>query len=171
MPYKPRRRKRSNKNFVALPFNTQIALATLADETVLTSALLSAFGEDFFCISADISLALDNVALSEVPVEVGLAHGDYTAAEIKEYVNANLTDPDDKIAQEHSRRQIRRIGLFGVNAENQVLNHGDQQRIKLRFSIGDTKELKLWIMNHTGAAMTTGAIVTAVGTLYGRWQR
>ncbi len=164
-----RKRRRSNKNFVAIPINTQQALGTLADETVLTFPLTTAFGEDLFCISADLLISTD--AMQEGPLGVGAAHGDYTVAEIKEYVDANLTDPDDKIAQERARRQIRRVGLFPSQGNNEVLNDGKPIRVKLKFSVGDTKTLNVWAMNHSGGALTTGATLTVTGTIYGRWQR
>ncbi len=169
---KKRRRRRSGR-FVALPFNTQQALATLADETVVSADLTTNLAEDFYAISVDIIASIDGGA-SEGPVEVGVAHDDYTVAEIKEFIDVNLTDPDDKIAQERSRRLIRRLGTIaniGAGGASLVPRSGEAKRIPLRFVLGDGHTLSAWVMNHSGGALTTGAVITFSGTLYGRWLR
>ncbi len=165
-----KRRRRRGGRLVALPFNTQLALSTLGDETIVEVDLTTVLAEDFFAISCDLAVSVDGNTTTENPLEFGVAHGDYTVAELKEYVNANLTDPSDKIAQEHSRRLVRRFGTFSATDVNWSPNNGMEKRIPLRFSIGDGKSLIGWCMNHSGAGMNTGTIITFTGTIFGRWQ-
>ncbi len=164
-------RKRSRKNFVAIPYKFTIALGTLANGIVI-SIPFQTLGEDLYIISVDAAWSLRNLTAGEGPISVGFAHGDYSVTEIKEALDAEVTDPDDKIAMERSRRQVRVVGSFpGLNTE-EVLNHGNKLRQKIGFSIGDGHFLQGWAQNDSGNAnLTTGANVLISGHIYGRWQR
>lgn len=167
---RPRTTRR--RNFVAIPFEMELALGTLAKDTLLSGVVLT-FGEDLFCISIDCLWSIEDPTTSEGPVQVGVSHGDLTDSEVLEALDASLTDPDDIIAKERSRRPVRRVGAFPLAvATAEVLNHGVQVRTPLRFSIGDGHSLDVWALNAgQNANLTTGARVRAAGTLYGRWQR
>ncbi len=118
MVKKPHNRKRKrDRNFVAIPYTAQLALSTLGDGTVLASGTFSAnFGEDIFIVSIDGNWAIAVLTAGEVPIEVGYAHSDLSVSEIKEALEAELTDPDDIIAKEHARRPVRRAGQFGAGS-------------------------------------------------------
>lgn len=163
--------RRRRKGFVAIPFRTTLTLGTLGAATVFTNALFPAFGEDFFAISADIGWSMRGHTAAEGPLYVGLAHGDYTEPEILENLQAELTDPDDKVAQEHSRRQVRRVGVFEGLETHETLNDGRPIRTQIKISIGDGFSLNGYAFNESGAALTTGTIIVLDGILYGRWQR
>ncbi len=173
MPNKTHTRKRSRgKNFVAIPFSAAITLGTLGVGTVINAGMLGAsLGEDLFCISVDINWALRGFTAAEGPISVGVAHSDYSVGEIGENLDAELTDPDDKIQQERARRLVRRSGMFPGLASNEVLNQGTPLRTTMKFSVGDTFNPSIWARNLGPSALTTGAIVQLDGTLYGRWQR
>ncbi len=163
------RKGRRNRNFVAIPFETELALSTLADDTVVTTAPIT-FGEDIYCISIDASYAMEAATSGEGPIAIGWAHGDLIVAEIKEAIVAAVTDPSDIIASEHARRPVRKVGMFPVAASETTIAHGDIVRTPLKFTINDTKSIKLWAFNKSGATLTTGAIVNCSGTLFGRWR-
>ncbi len=127
------------------------------------------FVEDFYAISADLLWGIREQTPGEGPVAVGLCHGDYSTAEVKECLTANLLDPDDKIDQEHSRRLVRKSGIFPGLLSEETLALGQMIRTKLRFMIRDGKSLKFYGYNKSGAALTTGTIIEVIGTLYGRW--
>ncbi len=163
---------KNRRNFVAIPFNTDIVLATLADNTVLPATLFSsAFGEDIYVISIDASWILAGSSSQEGPIFVGFAHGDLSAAEILEALDAEQTDPDDRIAKERSSRPIRRVGGFDAQIANETLNHGVNIRTPMKMSIGNDHFVDAWAVNRSGATLTTGAIIHVNGTLFGRWQR
>jgi len=168
MPKKSRR----NRNFVAIPFDTSLGLGTLVDGVVIVNSLLAnAFGEDFYAISLDATWAIRAATATEGPIEVGLAHDDLTVGEIKEWSEAELTDPDDIIQKERARRPCRRVGKFAILDTNEVLAQGELIRTKIKFSVGDTHKLNFYAKNASGATLTTGMTLEVSGTLYGRWQR
>lgn len=165
--------KRNKKGFIAIPFTGSLPLGVLGDDEALTASLLSAaFGEDIYCISADILVAIRDLTAGEVPIEVGLAHGDLAVAEIVAALGAEVTDPDDIIANELARRPVRRLGMFtdGIKT-NMELNDGLPVRQTIKFSVGDAHELNIYAVNRSGAQLTTGCILEFHGTLFGRWQR
>ncbi len=159
------------KNFVAIPFAAGLTLSTLADGVVLAGAALAAFGEDIFIVSMDLLWTLRGGTAGEGPIIVGVAHGDLTVTEIKEALEAELTDPDDIIAKERARRPVRRVGVFPGLATNESLEDGKKIRQKVKFSVGDTHTLNLFAQNNSGGALTGGQICNISGTIYGRWQR
>ncbi len=161
------------KGFVAIPFSATLALSTTADGAVLSGPAMAAFGEDIFIISCDIQFIIVALTAGQVPIMVGFSHGDLSDAEIAEFLAAELTDPDDIIARERSRRPVRRVGnmVGDVNAVDLNLNNGIPIRQPIRFSVGDGHTFNFWGQNRTGAVLTTGAILKAEGTLFGRWQR
>lgn len=166
-----KRKGTRTRNFVAIPFNEEVALGALADDTVGSDAILASLVEDLYVISIDAQCAWGGHSIGEGPLQVGYSHGDYTVAEIEECLDANVVDPDDKIANEHSRRLVRRLGTFSGVATDEVLNDGKKIRTKLKFTIGDGKNLQFWYYNQSGAPLTTGSFLRLHGTIYGKWLR
>ncbi len=165
-----RKRSKRRKGFQAINFSGALALSTLADDTVLSGGFFT-LGEDFFIISMDTLCALRGLTAGEGPIHVGFAHGDLSVGEVEEALQAEVTDPDDIIARERGRRPVRPFGVFpGLNT-NEALNDGVPLRKKIKLSIGDGHIPSFYAANRSGAALTTGAIIEFVGTLYGRWQR
>ncbi len=171
------RRKRRSKsrrrdpNFVAIPFADQLALGTLNADTVVKVQPLT-FGEDLFVLSVDVAAALRDGVATEGPLEVGLAHGDLTVAEVEENLQAEVTDPDDIIARERSRRPVRRLGTFPGLSTHEVIHGGEPLRLPCRFSVGDGHGLSFWAANRSGSALTVGAAnLRFHGTIFGLWQR
>ncbi len=177
MPSKPRR-KRSNKNFAALPINGTLALSTLGSAVVLVGDLfLGNLTEDFYAISTDLSAEITALTAGEgEPMFCGFAHGDYSVANIKEHLEVKLLGPGNKIEQEQTRRLIRKAGSFSGDGTNTQTNMrlggrtGEANiRTKLKFVIQSGKTLNLYVYNFSGAALTTGATLRWTGTVYGRW--
>ncbi len=162
-----RRGNRRARNFVAIPFNHSVTVGALVAGTVVSETVLT-FGEDLFLISTDMSVALRDSDAEDV-LGVGLSHGDLSNAEIEECLSAELTDPDDIIAKERSRRPVRAYGL--VTHDNRALEHGSMVRRKCKFSIGDGHELKVWVRSSGSNDQVSGAFVQFTGTVFGRWQR
>lgn len=163
---------KNRKNFVAIPFEGLITLGTLGSNTVLAVPLLgSVFGEDIFIVSVDVLASIRGLTTTEGPLVLGLAHSNLTVAEVAEALAAEVTDPDDFIARERARRPVRRFGLFNDGSANQVINDGKMLRVPVRFSVGDNHDLDIFVMNRSGATLTTGAIIPFQGTIFGRWQR
>jgi len=173
---KHRRKKSRSMNqrsgFQAIPFTAQLALSTLGDAVVLKGTVLSGnFGRDFFAISCEGYWSLRGGTAGEGPITVGYAHDDLAVGEIAENLVAEPLDPDDIIAQERSRRPVRKSGKFPGLATNESLNDGKKIRNRLRFSIGSGHALAFWAQNNSGAALTGGQVIDIDGVLYGRWVR
>ncbi len=173
MPKTSRRRRSGGrrKNFIAIPFTTGLALSTLADGVVLQAAVVSP-GEDLFIISVDASWVLRDLTAGEGPIRVGFSHGDLTVSEVKEALEAEVSDPDDIIARERARRPVRQVGMFHGLAADDSLNNGVNIRTKVKFSVGDGHTFDLFAQNRSGVAnLATGANLICDGVIYGRWQR
>ncbi len=160
---------RRNSKFQALPINIQIALTTLGNAALLATAMTALGTTKFRTISADLQWSLRGSTPGEGPLQVGLANGNLTGAEIIENLDANPSSQNDIIALEWARRPVRRSGAFAVIAANETLNDGKPIRTKLRTYLDEGVELNAWVRNQSGAVLTTGAIVTIQGTLYGVW--
>lgn len=167
-----KRRGKNRRGFVAIPFDTSLALASLADDTVLSAQILAqVFAEDLYIISIDAFWGINGVTAEDGPIEVGFSHDDYTVAEINEALVVALVDPDNKISQERSRRLVRRAGLFTNNNTSEVLNDGKKIRTPMKFMVGDNHGINMWAKNKSGATIATGQVITLTGTIYGRWVR
>ncbi len=172
------RRSRNNKNFVAIPFTKELALSTLANSGVLSVAVTPGLAEDLYVMSTDISASIRGLTAGEGdPMSCGLVHGAYDNTQIQENLQVSITGPGDKIEQEQARRLVRRSGILqaqGPTGNQTILNmigrNGSRViRTRIGFVIQNPRTLSAWIMNRSGANLTTGASVTFDGTVYGRW--
>lgn len=163
--------KKNRRGFVAIPFNAILTLGALVTNAiVIVSTMGSVFGEDIYIISVDATWSLRNFTAAEGPVHVGYTHSDLSTTEVQENLDAELSNPDDIIAKERSRRPVRKVGTFSQGLTDQSLNDGKVLRSKIKFSVGDGFNLDVYAINR-GANLTTGGIIHVSGTIYGRWQR
>ncbi len=109
-----------NINLASLAANTGVRTAvgdTVTDRTWLSSVK---------CTYALDGFTFDN--LTEGPIEVYVAHSDYTLAEVEEYLEQTSSwEVGNKVGQEIAKRKVRYIGTFDNVAspfERFVLNDG-----------------------------------------------
>ncbi len=171
-----RKRSRQSKNFVAIPFDSVLPLLAVADQTVVKGALTGNLLEDLFAISVDMSGTLTGLTSGEGdPIEMGLAHSDYTVTEIKENLDVQYLGPGTKVEQEQARRLVRRVGtsVFSANVltSAHIEGRGGSRiiRSKLKFLVSSGFSLNFWAKNRSGSTLTTGANLRVAGTIYGRW--
>lgn len=163
-------RKKNRKGFVAIPVRSQLALGALNDDTVIAGSIFgNNLSEDLFVISADLAWAIQGLTAGEGPIDVGISHSDYSVAEVEENLSANVYDPSDLIAVEHSKRKVRKVGTFRGNDTEESLNDGKPMRRKIRFRVDNGKTLNMFAVNRSGAQLTSGAEVNVDGYIYGRW--
>lgn len=172
MPNAKRKTRKRDPNFVAIPVSVKMSLSTLADETLLGATLLGATAEDLFVISCDLQWGLRGHATGEGPIEVGLAHGELSDAEVEEFVEVSFLDPNNILAKERARRPVRRAGIFPGLSSEEVLPsiNGNKVRTRVKFHIGE-HGLRAWAYNHSGAALAGSDVITIQGTIFGRWHR
>jgi len=93
------------------------------------------------------------------PVLVGIAHGDYTAAEIEEFIETTDSwDEGNLVEQETAGRKIRRLGILRTPdsaTESSRLADGRQMKTKLNWILTQGQTLSLWAYNMGAAPFST----------------
>lgn len=141
-------------------------LLTLGNTAVKGETLTDTVDSKAFLISADLVWSLKGTA-GEGPIEVGVAHSDYSDTEIEEWIEANGSwNQGDKIQQERAKRKCRRVGIFALQDASEVLNDGKPIRTKCGWMLEEDQTLKVWAYNRSGATLTTGTVVKCDGTCY-----
>jgi len=160
MAKKPRKAYRYTGYFFPRVTST-LALGTLADNSLIKGSPLGTVDAPTWVSKARLTWGMEGLVAGQTPVMVGLAHSDYTAAEIEEWFEATGSwSTNDQIAQEQAGRKIRLVGGFGdVDSTTLNLNDGKPITTKLGFRINDGDGIVFWIYNDSGAVMTTGSSV------------
>ncbi len=109
---------------------------------------------------------LENIVNNEGPTVFGVAHSDYTAAEIEEWLeNATSWDEGDLIAQERGKRKIKVIGAFdATTSEAARYNDGRPVFTRLGWILLTGQGLSFWAFNKSGAAYTGSKNMIFQGT-------
>ncbi len=165
MARRPKRqyRRRSGGGFRGgyLPGNIDqdLGLATLAAKTaVLTATNTVSEKRRVSSIKAVYALSDFTVAANAGPIMVGVAHSDYTLAEIEEWIERSGSwSMSDLVADEVRKRLIRRIGVFRIppSAAGAVLNDGKPIRTKLNWSLITGQGLQFFAYNLGTSALST----------------
>ncbi len=147
-----------------------LTLSTLAAKTAISDGFDEVVNERTLVSSlvATYALAAFTKSTGDGPILVGVAHGDYTTAEIEEFVE--MTDSWDEgnlVEQEIAKRKIRRIGIFDNPVDEaavSVLNDGKPIKTKLNWILLQGQTLKVWAYNMgTSALATTSPLVLLEG--------
>ncbi len=123
----------------------------------------------FMSIKANWSIADIGASIDDT-FQFGVAHSDYSAAEIEECLESQAAiDPGNKTELERSNRLVRTIGVItgdGVITAGIRFNQGRPVKTKLNWlmTIGDT--LSVWVRNGSGTVYTTGAKISTIGDLW-----
>ncbi len=163
-----RKRGRRNLRMVWLPFNQTITLGTLADNTVATNALQT-LQQDFVVYGIRSTVTFSDGTAGEGPVEAGWCQSQLTGTQILANRDAAPTSQWDVLANEQSKRKVRVFGKSSGEA-NYNLNNGLDvwRKMFLRIPAGQAIA-DLWVLNRSGAALTTGQLVHFDGLIQGRW--
>ncbi len=165
---KRRRKKRKFRPYLKGQIEIDLALGTLAADTAVTEAVGDTVTEQAWLSSVKCVYALQDFTATtgDGPIVVGVAHSDYTQAEIEEWIeNSSSWERYDLIAQEVAKRKIRRIGTFQqlAAAENtEVLNDGRPITTKCGWMLGTGQTVQFWAYN-VGLALQTGSQVQIRG--------
>ncbi len=152
------------KGYRYLPVDEKVALSTLSASGTIASDFDSVVDDRVFAISLKGTFTMEDHTPGEGPIVVGIAHSDYTAAEIDEFLEAIAAwDSGDQIAQEHRRRFVRWVGTFDGSKAFDVLNDGMPISVPLRWWIQFGETLALWAWNKDLAALTTGTLIGVQG--------
>ncbi len=168
MARKPRRRKYRRYLKGLIELNT--AMGALATSSLITASPVGVVTETAWLSSVKCTWSWKDIAVaqSDGPIIVGVAHSDYTAAEIEEFLEQQGSwDEGDLIAQEVRKRKIRVIGTFpatGISLTDiTVLNDGLPIHTKCGWYLTTGKSVDFWFYNAGSGNLVTGSFVTITG--------
>ncbi len=144
-----------------------VTLATTANNTVVATNLTDVLDEEAFLISVKATWSIRSLTAGEGPLLVGLAHSDYTAAEVEEWVeNTGSWERGNMVQQEIARRKIRQVGVFDGQSATEKLENGVKITTPCKWGLITGDSIKFWVYNKSGAALTTGAFVSVDGMAF-----
>jgi len=147
------KRRRKFRRYIRGQVDEELDLGTLAGRTLVAQVFDESVVERTFVSSIRASWSLSGLtpATDDGPVLVGIAHQDYTAAEIEEVIeNTGSWSEADLIAQERGKRKVRIVGTFPMPKDlldSVVLNEGRPIRTKLGWILTTGQSLDLWAYN------------------------
>ncbi len=171
MAHARKRRPRRRFNLRRVRISQFVNAGALASADVIVGPITNNLADDMRFVSLNASYSLADIgATIDDGQEFGLAHSDYTAAEIEECLEAAAAiDLGNKVIQEQANRMVRFIGQFqgapGTGA-GKSFNNGLPIKIKLNWAMAANDQLSLWIRNGSGTVWTTGARVVVSGDLW-----
>ncbi len=146
-------------------FAVKTALPSLVDNKLEAAILLAVSDAKYRILSITMPWTLaDMQVANQGGLMVGLAHGDYTAQEIEDCIEANTSiNQGNMIAKERASRRVRVVGTFpsADNAEDDVvLNDGKPITTKLNWVIPIGVTVSVWWYNNTGTTFTSANLLT-----------
>ncbi len=136
-----------------------VDLGTLAAATAVKAIVGDTVAEQAWCSSIVCSYDLANVtpAAGVGPVLMLVAHSDYSAAEVEEYIESgNSWSQADKISQEIAKRKIRRIGYIGgMTTQAGQFRDGALVKTKCGWIISSGQTLAFYFYNTGTSAFAT----------------
>jgi len=163
MASKPKQRRFTLRK---VNINTKVTIGALAADDVVGGIMIPAATESYLLTSVNASYAwLDSDVDVDDGLTFGLAHGDYTDAEIEECLEASgAIDLGDKLAQEKSNRLVREIGSIGGSVGGgAVYNDGRPRKTKLNWRMTTGKTVTAWVRNNSGSVWTTSGKLGIAG--------
>ncbi len=141
------------------------ALGTLATDTAITNDMAPAADGAYRCISVNGVWSIAGLTAGEGPITIGLVHGDYSLAELKECLEqAGSISVGNLVAQEVANRKVRVVGT--ILSQEPILNEGKPMKTRLNWLIPIGKTVKFFAFNESTATLTTGASLHFTGDLW-----
>jgi len=169
--------KRKYRRYLKGSVGQRITVGTLAAQTLVSVINSDVVTERAWLSSVMVRWSLENVtAGSNIgPLLVGVAHSDYTDAEIEAWVENSLSwKESDLVGQEVARRKIRRVGVFETPQAVEdavVLNDGKPIRTKCGWYLATGQSVRWWAYNMGQAAYATSSPNVAMEGHANLWPR
>jgi len=152
------------RGYRKLPVTQDVSFSTLAADALIGTVLSTTFTEERRILSAELTWAVEDLTDLDGPLEVGIAHSDYTDAEVEEALEAGgAWDEGNLVAQEQAKRLVRMVGL--LTEEETTLNDGQPVKTRLNWRMASGDTIRIWCRNR-GDQLTTGAVITTQGSLH-----
>lgn len=155
-----KKRARRFRKYLRGVINSELTFGSIAAKAANSTDMPDTVFEKTWCSAMLATWSLGNFTkvADAGPVLVGVAHNDYTSAEIEEFLeNTDSWNEGNLVQQEISKRKIRIVGSFQdpANAlDSVVLNDGKQIRTKIGWSIASGQTLKVWVYNQGGVGFS-----------------
>ncbi len=156
-------RGRKFRKYLRGNVDEKMDIGTLAARTLVAQVFGETVQERTYISSLVAAWALDDVtvAADDGPLMVGVAHSDYSAAEIEEFIETtgSWNEADLVQAREVAKRFIRVVGIFrsapGGLLGSATLNEGRPIKTKLGWILTTGQSLDLWAYNLGASAYAT----------------
>ncbi len=137
--------------------------SSLAANTLIGSNITQVTVDTCRVSSIKCSYSLNNFTptANAGPIIVGVAHSDYTDAEVEQWLETSGSwDRGNTSAREQRSRMVRQIGRFmigpdGASTDAQVLNGGRMIKTKLNWLLTEGQTVKFWAFNAGSVAVAT----------------
>ncbi len=150
-----------------------LSLGTLAGNTLVSDTWDQTVSEKALISSIEVAWSLDDFteATDVGPLYFGVAHSDYSDAEIEVFIeNLGSWDEGNLVDKEITGRKIRQIGTFDSIASAVLslgFNEGRPVKTKLNWMLTTGDTLKMWVYNAgTASIATTVPNMTALGVAH-----
>ncbi len=164
------RRGRNMSNYLRGVVNAELTTSVLSSKTASKVAFPEAVSETARISSVVARYSMQNFtpAVDAGPIMVGLAHSDYSVAEIEQWIeNVNGWDSGDMVQRrEINRRLIRQVGIFDTPADilsAVTLKDGVEIKTKLNWPLATSQTVSLWAYNMGTAGLTTAVDIDCRG--------
>ncbi len=137
--------------------------SSLAANTLIGSNITQVTVDTCRLSSIKCSYSLNNFTptANAGPIIVGVAHSDYTDAEVEQWLETSGSwDRGNTSAREQRSRMVRQIGRFnigpdGASTDAVVLNGGRPIKTKLNWLLTEGQTVKFWAFNSGSVAVAT----------------
>ncbi len=153
-----RGRGRSMKGYLKGNVDESLSLGTLASKTLVGDTWDESPEEETRISSIVCTWSLSNLTSGQGPIVFGVAHSDYSDAEIEAVIeNLASWDQGSKVEQEIAKRLVRKIGVFAGQSgtANVTFNDGKPMKTKLNWRVNTGDTLKMWAYNESDSALAT----------------
>jgi len=165
------RGRRKFRRYIKGQIDFTLSLGTLATLTVIGATVGDSVIEKAYCTSVKCSYSLSGftAAAGDGPILVGVSHGDYTDAEVEEWIETTDSwEETDMIGQEIARRKIRKIGTIRIPPGSAitdafVLNEGKPMTTKCGYVLSTGQTVRFWAYNLGTSSLTSGALLKVQG--------
>ncbi len=169
------RKKRSMKGYLKGNIEESLALGTLGTRTLIADTFDESPEEKTLISSIVATWALNGIVSGQGPIAFGVAHSDYSDAEIEAVLeNVASWDQGSKVEQEIAKRLVRQIGVFvsqtGSGTNDVEFNDGKPMKTKLNWRLNTGDTLKMWAYNISDDALSTADPVMKCNGHANLWQ-
>ncbi len=153
--------RRKYRKYLRGNIDLDFLLGTLGAESLISAVVPDTVVEKAWCSSVKAAYSIQALTKTPTtgPITIGVAHSDYTSAEIEAWVeNLGAWDQGGKIEQEIARRKIRVIGTFEnpeATGDTTVLNDGRKFTTKCGWQLVTGQTLRFWAYNEGSSALAT----------------